>query len=202
MMLSGCRPALLIVDVQRDFCVGGALEIPDGNRVIPPLNQLIHAFATAERPIYASRDWHPHESVHFASHGGQWPVHCVAGTRGAQFHDDLALPGAAVVVTKGEAPTADGYSAFEGRTGSGTLFGEALTRQRVTHLYVGGLATDYCVLQSVLDARSLGFDVTVVADALAGVELTPGDINRSLVQMQAAGAAVVSSRDVASQLCP
>ena len=182
------RPALLIVDVQRDFCTGGALAVPNGDRVVAPLNRISRVWAQAGRPVYVSRDWHPSTSAHFATHGGRWPVHCVANTPGAGFHDDLDLPDGAVIVTKGESPSADGYSAFEGRTPAGVSFEDDLRQHRVTDLLVGGLATDYCVRQSVLDAIRAGFEVGVLTDAVAGVDLTGGDSERALDEMQTAGA--------------
>ena len=181
-------PALLIVDVQRDFCAEGALAVPDGDRVIAPLNRMSRACAQVGRPVYVSRDWHPATSAHFAAHGGRWPVHCVANTPGARFHDDLVLPDDAVIITKGESPSADGYSAFDGQTPSGVSFEHDLRQRRVTRLLVGGLATDYCVRQSVLDSLRAGFEVSVLTDAIAGVDLTDGDSEHALDEMRTAGA--------------
>jgi nicotinamidase/pyrazinamidase len=182
--------ALLIVDVQNDFCRGGALEVPDGDAVVAPLNAYAEDFARRGRPVYASRDWHPPESRHFKP-AGRWPVHCVQGSPGAAFHPDLRLPKGAIVITKGDDPDADGYSPFEGRTPSGRSLAEDLHAKGVSHLYVGGLATDYCVLQSVLDARRHGLDVTVLADAIRGVEVEPGDSARAIEEMRVAGAEIV-----------
>ena len=187
--------ALLIVDVQQDFCAGGALAVPDGDRVVPPLNRV----SLARRPVYVSRDWHPAASAHFAAHGGQWPVHCVANTPGARFHDDLVLPDDVVIITKGESPSADGYSAFDGRTSAGVSFEHDLRQRRVTHLLVGGLATDYCVRQSVLDSRRAGFDVSVLTDAIAGVDLIRGDSERALEDMGTAGARFTTVSEIVNQ---
>lgn len=182
--------ALLVVDVQRDFCHGGALAVPDGDVVVPFLNRCIESFAGHGAPVYASRDWHPSVTNHFKLHGGLWPVHCVAGTAGAGFHEALRLPPDAVVVTKGQDPGAHGYSAFDGTTDAGVPLLDDLRHRRVHHLYVGGLATDYCVKRSVLDALKLGFEVTVLADAVRGVDVQPGDSARAMAEMTAAGAVV------------
>ena len=182
------QSALLIVDVQKDFCAGGALEVPSGDRVVEPLNRLADAFTRSDRPVYASRDWHPAESHHFATYGGAWPMHCVADTRGAEFHDGLELPDDVILITKGQSVSDDGYSAFQGRTPSQVSFEADLRQREVTHLYVGGLATDYCVRHSVLDARRAGLEVSVAVDAVAGVNLTDGDSSLALDEMRAAGA--------------
>ena len=188
--------ALLIVDVQNDFCPGGALAVAEGDEVVPVLNRLAERAGALGLPVYASRDWHPAESVHFVTSGGRWPVHCVAGTEGARLHPDLRLPPNAMIVTKGTANTDDGYSAFEGSvTGRGRLIDD-LRARGVTHLIVGGLATDYCVRASVLDARREGLAVTVVGDGVRAVDVQPGDGARALEEMQAAGAALKQSREI------
>ena len=173
-MADGAGRALLIVDVQRDFCTGGALAVPMGDAVVSPLNWVIARFREAGSQIYASRDWHPVVTGHFKNQGGPWPAHCVAETPGAQFHPALRLPADAIILSKGQSPTADGYSAFEGTTASGETLLSTLQRHGVRYLVVGGLATDYCVRQSVLDALKAGLQVTLVTDAVAGVERKPG----------------------------
>ena len=185
------RSALLIVDVQKDFCPGGSLAVPDGDRVVPVLNQYI-ADATARGwPVYASRDWHPAVTRHFQAYGGEWPPHCVQNTEGATFHRDLNLPSSTIVVTKGESPDNPGYSALGGHTPEGKTLAAALQEDNIDHLYVGGLATDYCVKQSVLDARRMGLKVTVLGDAIAGVDVQPGDSTRAMEEMRRAGAEVI-----------
>ena len=184
------KSALLIVDVQNDFCPGGALAVADGDAVVTPLNASIVRLHAEGAPIYASRDWHPPTTSHFKAYGGPWPPHCVANTEGAAFHRALALPERTVIVTKGNESGRDGYSAFEGRTMAGTTLADDLRLRGVTHLVVGGLATDYCVKASVLDARREGFEVTVLSDAIRGVEVTPGDSARAIEEMKAAGARV------------
>ena len=187
---------ILVVDVQRDFCPGGALAVPDGDRVVPVLNQVLHASHARRLTVYASRDWHPPGSSHFLP-GGAWPVHCVAGSPGARFHPDLRLPGGTLIVSKGIDADSDGYSAFEGCLDDGTMLADDLRRRGVTHLVIGGLATDYCVRHSVLDAIRKGLRVTLVTDAIAAVQLTPGDGERALAEMHTAGAELRRSTELA-----
>jgi nicotinamidase/pyrazinamidase len=184
------RAALLVVDVQNDFCEGGALAVPHADRAVRALNVVIDAAAASGMTIYASRDWHPVESTHFTTKGGPWPVHCVRGTSGARFHPDLRLPPTAIIVSKGERPESAGYSAFEGRTADGRPLLDDLKARGIHHLYVGGLATDYCVRHSVLDALGAGLRVTVLEDGVAGVDVTPGDSARALDEMRGQGAEV------------
>lgn len=191
--MAGNRSALLIVDVQRDFCPGGALAAPDGDRVVAPLNRYIDEAAANGWPVYASRDWHPPATSHFSDYGGEWPVHCVEGTAGAAFHPGLRLPPAAIVVSKGQEADRPGYSAFEGRTPDGRTLADDLRARGIDHLYVGGIATDCCVRHSVLDARRAGLAVTVLTDAIAGVDVAPGDSARALEEMRAAGAALTAA---------
>lgn len=188
--------ALLIVDVQNDFLPGGALAVPEGDAVIPPLNALAAQFAAAGRPVIASRDWHPPVTTHFQTHGGQWPPHCVQGTPGAAFPDTLRLPPGTLIVSKGMGADEDAYSAFQARDEQGRPLAELLRERGVRHLYVGGLATDYCVQASVLDALAHGFRVTVLEDAIRAVNLQPHDGARALEKMRAAGAEIQASAGV------
>lgn len=188
--------ALLVVDVQNDFCGGGALEVPGGDEVVPVMNRLAERAGALGLPVYASRDWHPPDSRHFKRGGGLWPVHCVAGTRGAQFHPDLRLPPSAMVVSSGTKPDEDGYSAFDGTVPGRGSFGDDLRSRGVTHLIVGGLATDYCVRASVLDARRHGLDVTVVEDGIRAVNVKPDDGAKAIEEMKAAGAEFAKSGDL------
>jgi nicotinamidase/pyrazinamidase len=185
--------ALLIVDVQNDFCSGGALEVPGSARVLDAVNRQIDQAVAEGVPIYASRDWHPPTTQHFRPYGGQWPVHCVQGTPGARFHESLRLPSSAVIVSKGEHDDRPGYSAFEGHTPDGTPLLDHLRTHGIDRLVVVGLATDYCVKHSVLDARAAGLAVTVVEPAIAGVDINPGDSARALSEMRARGATVRST---------
>jgi nicotinamidase/pyrazinamidase len=185
--------ALLIVDVQNDFCPGGALAVPEGDRVVAPLRKLAARFGALGLPVYASRDWHPADSRHFKDQGGTWPVHCVQGSEGARLREDLQLPSSVMIVSKGQARHDDGYSAIAGDVaGRGSLLAD-LNARRVNHLYVGGLATDYCVKHSVLDALRQGIDVTVLTDAIRAVDVSPGDGARALEEMKAAGAKLATS---------
>src|SRR6185369_12106587 len=136
------KDALVIVDVQNDFCPGGALAVERGDEVVPRLNAYIEKFTHAGLPVFATRDWHPEKTIHFSAYGGQWPPHCIQGTAGAEFRSDLRLPADAVIVTAGAAPDEDGYSGFDGRGAGGTLE-EMLRKAGVERIFVGGLATDY-----------------------------------------------------------
>lgn len=187
--------ALLIVDVQNDFCPGGALAVNEGDQVIPPLNAVAEAIAARGGLVLASRDWHPTDTKHFAAFGGKWPVHCVQNTPGAAFHPALKLPEGTIVISKGTSREDDGYSAFEGRADDGRTLHEVLQAHGVQRLLVGGLATDYCVRASVLDALKHGYEVVVLTDAIRGVNLQPDDSERALQEMQAAGARLMTTRD-------
>jgi nicotinamidase/pyrazinamidase len=182
--------ALLVVDVQLDFCPGGSLAVPNGNGILPPLNRHIAEALSTGLPIYASRDWHPSVTTHFAAYGGEWPPHCVQGSRGAVFHPDLKLPADVTVITKGDDPEQDGYSAFEGHTSSGKPFRDDLRDRKIEILYVAGLATDYCVRQTVMDGLRAGLEMVVLTDAVAGIDARQGDVDRALEEMQQAGAAL------------
>jgi nicotinamidase/pyrazinamidase len=188
--------AFLIVDVQNDFCAGGALAVPDGDAVVPVINRLARTLAGQGALILASRDWHPRETSHFTRQGGPWPTHCVAGTPGAQFHPGLDLPEGTQIVTKGDDPGAHGYSAFDGRLHDGKRLEEALRARGIRRVVVAGLATDYCVKQSALDARRAGLDVDLVGDAVRGVDVAAGDSDRALREMVAAGVRIMPSSSV------
>lgn len=182
------RTALLVVDVQNDFCPGGALAVGGGDRVVPVMNRYIAHAVASGMTVYASRDWHPAVTSHFKPYGGPWPVHCVKNTPGAQFHPDLRLPPNAVIVTKGTDPDKPGYSAFDGEVAPGRSFLADLRERGIDHLYVGGLATDYCVRQSVLGALTNALKVTVLDDAIAGVDAT--DSVNAMTEMRQQGADV------------
>jgi nicotinamidase/pyrazinamidase len=186
MMLSlGSRDALLIVDVQNDFLPGGSLGIAGGDAMVPILNEYLGRALGEGARVFVVRDWHPPGHCSFVEQGGPWPQHCVQGTRGAEFAAELRVPAEAVVVSKGSDLDRDAYSAFEG-----TKLDTALSALRVRRILIGGLATDYCVLHTVLDARARGYDVLLLDDAIAGV-----DAARSLAareQMLAAGAVPVT----------
>ena len=182
------RNALILVDVQNDFCPGGALAVNAGDEIVPVLNCYIESFRKRGDAIFATRDWHPAQTRHFVSGGGIWPPHCVQGTRGAAFHPSLDLPGETILVSKGMSPDSDSYSGFDAATDGGTKLGEALRAAGVERVFIAGLATDYCVKHTVLDALREGFSVTVLADAIRGVDLHPDDSKRAIQEMVDAGA--------------
>lgn len=185
-MTNDRRSALLIVDVQNDFCPGGALPVPDGDRVVPVLNRYVGDAVEHGMPVYASRDWHPAVTRHFKEYGGEWPPHCVQNTEGASFHPNLQLPASTIVVSKGHQLDSPGYSALEGLTPDGKTLLADLSERHISHLYVGGLATDCCVKHSVLHALQAGLEVTVLGDAIAGVQ--PDNSVRAIAEMEEAGA--------------
>lgn len=185
------RTALMIVDVQNDFCPGGALAVPGGDAVVAPLNRAIKQFLTAGLPIIASRDWHPSTTSHFLPHGGPWPVHCVQHSDGAAFHPNLRLPASTLLLSKGMDAGSDGYSAFEGVDDAGTTLVHILKNLHVTRLCVGGLATDYCVKATVLDGLRQGLAVVVLRDAVAAVDIQPEDGSKALAEMKQAGAEIL-----------
>ncbi|MDB5747963.1 MAG: nicotinamidase [Massilia sp.] len=185
--------ALLVVDMQYDFLPGGSLGVPGGDQVLGPINRLIKLFGEQGLPVYASRDWHPGDHCSFAARGGPWPPHCVAGTRGAAFSDALRLPPDAIVVSKAETADVDAYSAFNGTGLAGQLRARGVRRVAVC-----GLATDYCVLNTALDARANGFDVLVVPQAMRAVDVNPGDGERAIAAMVERGALPVQVDELAA----
>jgi nicotinamidase/pyrazinamidase len=192
MAIDASRDALVVVDVQNDFCPGGALAVPGGDAVVAPLNDYIARFRAATGAVFASRDWHPAKTTHFKAYGGAWPPHCVQETPGAAFHRDLLLPADTVIVSKGMDPEEDAYSCFQAEDAGGMPFAAALGERGVQRLYVGGLATDYCVRATVMDALREGFEVLVLADAIRAVDLQPGDGTRAIEEMREAGARFIT----------
>lgn len=182
----GSGDALLLVDVQNDFCPGGALAVAEGDRVVPVLNRWLRVAERRGVPILASQDWHPLHHPSFREEGGPWPTHCVQGTPGAAFHPDLALPADTVVVAKGVRLDRDQLSALD-ETG----LAARLRRLGVRRLFLGGLAQDVCVRASVLDARREGLEVWVIVDGTRPVDAEEG--RHALEEMRAAGAELVES---------
>jgi nicotinamidase/pyrazinamidase len=185
--MSNPKQALIVVDVQNDFCPGGALAVAHGDEVVEPLNKQIDEFLERGAPVYKSRDWHPATTKHFEAYGGTWPVHCVQNTKGAEFHPALRDDPRITVVSKGLGDT-DCYSAFDE-----TDLVSQLREQGVKEVVVGGLATDYCVKNTVLDALKHGFKVKLLENATRAVDLQPGDGDRAIEEMRAAGAEIVST---------
>jgi nicotinamidase/pyrazinamidase len=199
----GEREALVVVDVQRDFCPGGALEVPEGDAIVPLVNRLAAEFAH----VVLTQDWHPLGHSSFASaHPGRtpfetieaaygpqtlWPDHCVQGTAGAEFHPELAVPHAELIIRKGFRPAIDSYSAFrENDRKTPTGFAGYLRERGLDRLTLAGLATDYCVLYTALDARAAGFAVDLALRACRGIDLA-GSLAKALDAMRAAGVAIV-----------
>ncbi len=181
--------ALIVVDVQIDFCPGGALPIDRGDDVVPVLNRWIDAADAAGVPVYASRDWHPRGHLSFAEAGGSWPAHCLQDSPGARFHPGLQLPESAIVVTKGVRFDRDQYSVFDG-----TGLAADLKKRGVRRVWVGGLAQDVCVRATVLDARREGFDTILIADGTRPVTRDGGE--RAIEEMRRAGAGFEATDDV------
>ncbi len=192
------RWALVIVDVQNDFFQQGTLAVPAAEVILPFVNDLIARSLKDGAAVYASRDWHPAESVHFQAFGGRWPVHCVAGTPGAEFQPGLNLPERSIIVSKGQSGKDDGYSAFEGTVPDATALAIDLRRRGILHLYVAGVATDYCVGSTARDALKEGFRVTIVGDAIAGIDSSSSA--SILEELQQNGASLETTAQVASSL--
>jgi len=179
------KRALFIVDLQRDFCPGGSLEIATANKIVPVINRLMDNYET----VLASKDWHPYVTVHFE----KWPVHCVAETNGAEFHQDLESHRINHVFLKGTYNKDDGYSAFEATNDS---LDDYLKKNDITGLDVCGLATDFCVRATVLDAIKAGYNVRVITDAIDAVNLQTGDAEKAIADMVEAGAVIIQSSEI------
>jgi nicotinamidase/pyrazinamidase len=180
--------ALLIVDVQNDFCPGGPMAVPGGDKVIPVINSLMGSFPL----VIASKDWHPKDSIHFK----KWPPHCLQDTPGADFHPKLDVSKIKKVFLKGTANKDDGYSAFEATSANLRQF---LKKEKVEDLYIVGLATDYCVKATALDADKNGLETFVVEDAVAAVNAKPGDGEKALKAMAHAGVTLINSSEIISE---
>jgi len=179
----GKTDALIIVDVQNDFCPGGALPVPEGDQVIPVLNDYIKTFKKANAKTFATRDGHPPNHISFKAQGGPWPPHCIQDSEGAKFHPDLKLLSDTTIVSKAMDPHKEAYSGFDG-----TELADKLKTQGVTRVFVGGLATDYCVKNTVLDARKLGFKAVLLLDAIRGINAEPDDVTKAIAKMTKSGA--------------
>ena len=185
------RAALLVVDVQRDFCPGGALAVREGDEIVPGINRVVAGFDRAWLPIFFTRDWHPPDHISFRGQGGPWPLHCVQGTVGAAFHPSLRVPTSAVVISKGDDPSKEAYSGFQGTDLEARLRGLG-----VKEVFIAGLTTDYCVKETATDARKAGFTVKVIRDCIRAVDATPGDGTRAISKMKKEGAKLVGSHSV------
>ncbi|MFW6110591.1 MAG: bifunctional nicotinamidase/pyrazinamidase [Thermoproteota archaeon] len=183
--------ALVVVDIQKDFLPGGALPVPEGDEIIPKMNTYIEKFEQAGAKIYATRDWHPPNHKSFKSQGGIWPPHCVQNSEGAGFHPDLELPEETDIISVGYKPSLEGYSAFEG-----TNLGQKLEEDGINRLFVGGLATDYCVKHTVIDALKIGMETIVLTDASRGVNKEPNDAQKAIEEMRKTGTEEATLADI------
>lgn len=182
------KKALLIVDIQNDFCPRGALAVPEGDKIIPKINRYIKIFSKNKLPIFVSRDWHPKKTAHFKKFGGAWPEHCIQNTKGARFHPHLRLSRDSIILSKGMDPSKDSYSVFQSEGPNGMNFLELLKLLDIQELYIGGLATDYCVKYSTIDALKNGFKVKLLMDAIKGVNISLNDSQDAIKEMVKLGA--------------
>lgn len=183
--------ALLVVDVQKDFLPGGSLAVSDGNAVIPVLNKYIQLFLNAGLPVFATRDWHPPDHSSFEQYGGIWPSHCVAETDGAKFGKALQLTPETSIISKATTPEAEAFSGF-----SDTSLDKQLHETGVHQLFIGGLATDYCVLNTVKDALKLGYTVFLLEDGIRAVDIQPGDGEKAKNEMLQCGAKSITLEQI------
>lgn len=189
------KSVLLLVHLQNDFCPGGALAVDKGDEVIPVANEWIQFFASEGFPIVATRDWHPSNHCSFTAQGGPWPLHCVQGSLGSQFHPKLKMSPGTLIVSGATKPTEEAYSGFQG-----TSLEDRLEDLEAETLYVIGLATDYCIKQTVLDACRLGFRVVLLQDGVRGIDVQADDSQKALHEMRLAGAIVANSIDFGVQV--
>jgi nicotinamidase/pyrazinamidase len=184
--------ALILVDIQNDFCPGGALAVNDGDRIVAIANRLMPEFPL----VISTQDWHPANHISFKQRGGPWPPHCVQGTPGADLHRDLETDSIAHYFRKASSPERDDYSEFEGKDDQGRSLDELLKSKGVKGIYVAGLATDYCVLETVLDGIRYGYEVYPIIDAMRAVNVNADDGEKALQKMAASGAHLVTSDEV------
>ena len=186
------KDALIVVDMQNDFMPGGALPVPEGDSIVPRLNEYIELFEGRALPVFFTRDWHPENHISFKGHGGIWPPHCVQNTEGAMFHKDMRMPlDNKFIISKGTSPDFDAYSGFQG-----TVLDSLLRERGVTRVFVGGVATDYCVKNTVLGALNLGYSAILLLDGIKGVDVKPGDSERAIELMLDRGAVGIEITDI------
>lgn len=185
------KDALIIVDMQNDFMPGGALPVPNALSIIPKINRYIEAFLKAKALIVATRDWHPPDHISFKQRGGPWPTHCVQNTSGAEFHKDLAIPREAVIVSKAFERDKDAYSGFEG-----TQLDTLLKSRGIKRVFVCGVATEYCVKATALDANKLGYQVFLLKDAIKGIDEPKGSELKALDEMLSEGIVALNIEDI------
>ena len=188
--------ALSVTDVQNDFLPGGALAVPAGDRIIPFVNHAIELFKKNGLPVFFSRDWHPPDHRSFKNQGGPWPPHCVQNTSGAGFPSEMKIPEGAIIISKGDEKGTEQYSSLGGSDANGDTQSALLKKLGIKRVFVVGLATDYCVLNSVKDACSEGYEVYVLTDAIRAVDVNPGDGEKALDDMMRAGAKTIKTEDI------
>lgn len=184
---------LSVTDVQYDFLPGGSLGVPDGDQVVPPLNRAIEIFSRKGLPVFFTRDWHPPDHSSFRDQGGSWPPHCVRKTEGAKFYAGLNIPGEAVVISKAVTKDSEQYSTLYGKDRKGKTENALLEEIGVGRVFIGGLATEYCVLHTVKDVLEEGFEVYVLTDGIRAVDVNPGDGEKALKEMADKGAQLITT---------
>jgi len=186
------RDALIVVDMQKDFMPGGALPVPEGDKIIPRINEYVKLFEKRGLPVFYTRDWHPENHISFKGHGGVWPPHCVQGTEGAKFHEDLYIPADnKFIISKGTSQEFDAYSGFQG-----TVLNDLLKERGIRRIFVCGVATDYCVKNTTIGGINLGYQAFVLEDAIKGVDVNPGDVERAVEEMMEKGASFIKIEDI------
>ncbi len=184
--------ALIVVDMQNDFMPDGVLPVPDADKIVPVLNNYIKLFEKKGNPVFFTRDWHPEDHISFKGFGGIWPPHCIQETEGAMFHPDLYLPpDNKFIISKGTSKDFDAYSGFQG-----TILNELLKERGIRRIFVGGVATDYCVKNTVVGGLNLGYETFVLEDAIKGVNVNPGDVERAISYMMEKGAVFINKNDI------
>lgn len=188
------KDALIVVDMQLDFMPDGALPVPEGDKIVPRLNEYIKLFSSLGLPVFFTRDWHPPDHISFKEQGGIWPPHCVQNTPGAMFHPDLYIPSDnRFIISKAFSRDFDAYSGFQG-----TALDSLLKERGIKRVFVGGVATDYCVKNTVLGALNLGYQAFLLIDGIKGVDVQPGDSERAVQEMLSEGAVAVELSELHS----
>lgn len=190
------KKALLIVDFQNDFCPKGSLAVKDADKIVPVVNKYISKFNSKGYAIFASADWHPADSKHFDKNGGLWPVHCVAKTKGAEFHPELNILKSVIILYKGTLAEEDGYSAVTAKDENKKELKRLLVDKGIDEVYVCGLATDYCVKSTVLDLIKEGFKVFLLIDAVKAVNLKADDGENAIKEMSEAGVVIIKKDEI------
>ena len=180
--------ALIIVDVQNDFCDNGSLPVPNAEQIIPGINKIIEYFHSSFLPVYATRDWLPIDHCSFKSNGGLWPMHCVQQTKGSQIHPELLIDNRVTIIDKGADKDKEAYSGFDG-----TDFSQELRKKNISKVIITGLATDYCINWTTIGALNNGFSATVISDLIRGIDLKPGDCKNAINEMSKSGAKFINS---------